>query len=94
MVIITQNKQAIWQFNDITRLHVTGTGTGIQAVAQNGSGGEIAKYKNRDQCIIALGMLVAAIDANENTFSFPGENELQRNIQHSVSGGGKRHGGS
>ncbi len=48
MVIITQNKQAMWRFDDITRLRVTGTGTGIQAVAQNGSGGEIAKYRNRN----------------------------------------------
>lgn len=40
MAIYTQNRQAVWNFADISRLHVTGNGTGIQAVAKNGAGGE------------------------------------------------------
>ena len=26
MIILTQNKQAVWNFDDISRLHVTGRG--------------------------------------------------------------------
>jgi len=40
IVIYTQNRQAVWNFADISRFHVTGNGTGIQAVAKNGAGGE------------------------------------------------------
>lgn len=94
MILYTQNKQAIWNFDDISRLHVTGTGAGIQAVAKNGSGGEIAKYRNRDQSTCVMGMLVSAIDAGERTFTFPSEMELEHAKQHGASGGGKRHGGS
>ena len=36
----------------------------------------------------------AAIDADERTFIFPTEKELEHAKQHSATGGGKRHGGS
>lgn len=94
MVILTQNKQAIWNFDDISRLHVTGNGTGIQAVAKNGAGGEVAKYKNREQCTWVLGMLMSAVSSEERCFSFPEERELEYAKQHGSSGGGRRHGGS
>lgn len=94
MILVTQNKQAVWNFDDISRLHVTGSGTGIQAVAKNGAGGEIAKYKNRDQCVCVLMMLETAIRADERTFSFPNVESLEHVKYHSSSGGGKRHGGS
>ena len=61
MIILTQNKQAIWNFDDISRLHVTGRGTGIQAVARNGSGGEVAQYRDREQATYVMEMLASAI---------------------------------
>ena len=73
---------------------MTGNGTGIQAVAKNGAGGELARYKNREQCTYVLGMLMSAFDAGEQTFIFPTEKELEHAKQHSAAGGGKRHGGS
>lgn len=94
MIIFTQNRQAIWNFDDISRLHVTGNGTGIQAVGRNGSGGEIARYRNREQCTYVLGMLESAINAGDNTFCFPQERELEHAKQHGSTGGGSRHGGS
>ena len=94
MAIYTQNRQAVWNFADISRLHVTGNGTGIQAVAKNGAGGEIARYKSREQCTYVLEMLMSAIDADERTFIFPAEKEFEHAKQHSATGGGKRHGGS
>lgn len=94
MIIFTQNKQAVWNFDDMSRLHVTGTGTGIQAVGRNGSGGEIARYRNREWCVYALEMLISAIEAGDKTFTFPNEREMEHRTAHGVSGGGKRHGGS
>lgn len=94
MVIITQNKQALWNFDDISRIHVTGNGTGLQAVGRNGAGGEIAKYKSREQCTFVLGMLESAIAAEERTFAFPTIESIQHNTIHRSSGGGSRHGGS
>lgn len=94
IVIYTQNRQAVWNFADISRFHVTGNGTGIQVVAKNGAGGEVARYKNRGQCTYVLEMLMSALNADERTFTFPAEMELEHAKQHSATGGGKRHGGS
>ena len=93
MAIHSQNRQAIWNYDDISRFHVTGNGQGIQAVAKNGAGGELAKYRNREQCTFVLEMLFSAIDAGESAFRFPTENEIEHSKQHGISGG-KRHGGS
>ena len=94
MIIISQNEQALWNLDDISRLHVTGTGTGIQAVGRNGAGGEVAKYVNREQCTYVLGMFASAIAADERTFAFPSVEAIQHNKMHRSSGGGSRHGGS
>ena len=94
MAIYTQNRQAVWNFADISRLHVTSNGTGIQAVAKNGAGGEIARYKSREQCTYVLEMLMSAIETDELTFTFPMEEEVTYAEQHNSTGGGKRHGGS
>ena len=94
MIILTQNKQAIWNFDDISRLHVTGRGTGIQAVARNGSGGEVAQYRDREQATDDMEMLASAISVQENVFAFPSEWALQHDKQHTSTGGGKRHGSS
>lgn len=83
IAIYTQNRQAVWNFADISRFHVTGNGTGIQAVAKNGAGGELARYKNREQCTYVLEMLMSAFDADERTFVFPTEKELEHAKQHS-----------
>ena len=94
MVIYSQSRQAIWNFDDVSRLHVTGQGTGIQIVARNGSGGEVAKYHNREQASFVLGMFVSAVAAGDKTFDFPTETEMEHAKQHGSNGGGKRHGGS
>lgn len=94
IAIYTQNKQAVWNYADISRFHVTGNGTGIQAVAKNGAGGELARYRNREQCTYVLGMLMSALESDERTFSFPEERELEYAKQQGSTGGGKRHGGS
>lgn len=94
IAIYTQSKQAVWNFADISRFHVTGNGTGIQAVAKNGAGVELARYKSREQCTYALWMLISALEADERTFAFPTEGEIEYAKQHSSTGGGKRHGGS
>ena len=91
IAIYTQNRQAVWNFSDISRLH---DGTGIQAMAKNGAGGEVARYKSREQCTYVLEMLMSAIDADERTFTFPAEKELEHAKQHGATGGGKRHGSS
>ena len=95
--IYTQNKQAIWNYDDVSRIHITGSGKGINVVAKGGAGGEAAKYRTRDQCIYVMEMLMAALAADDRTFVFPGEVELEQQMQHmrhSCSGGGSRHGGS
>ena len=94
IAIYTQNRQAVWNLSDISRVYITSNGTGIQAVTKNGAGGELARYKNREQCTYVLGTLISAIDADERTFVFPTEKELEHAKQHSTAGGGKRHGGS
>lgn len=96
MIIFTQNRQAVWNFDDISRLHITGNGTGIQAVAKNGSGGEVAKYRSREQCTFVLGMFESAVSADEQTFSFPTIEEITYAKQHrsTVSIKANRHGGS
>ena len=94
IVIYTQNRQAVWSFADISRFHVTGNGTGIQAVAKNGAGGELARYRNREQCTYVLGMLMSALEDDERVFVFPTEQEIEYAKQHGSTGGGKRHGGS
>lgn len=92
--ILTQNKQALWNFDDISRLHITASGRAIQAVGKNGSGGEIAKYINREQCTYVLDMFISAIEAGDITFTFPTEISLEHAKQYTSNGGGKRHGGS
>ena len=57
-------------------------------------GSEIARYKSREQCTYVLEMLMSALDADERTFIFPAEKEIEHAKQHSATGGGKRHGGS
>ena len=94
MIILTQNKQAIWNFDDISRLHVTGRGTGIQAVARNGSGGEVAQYRDREQATFVMEMMASAISAGDSVFYFPAERELLHAKQHTSKGGGSRHGSS
>ncbi len=94
MIILTQNKQAVWNFDDISRLYVTGRGTGIQTVARNGSGGEVAQYQNREQATYVMEMLTSAISAGDSVFAFPSERELQHAKQHTSTGGGSRHGSS
>lgn len=94
IAIYTQNRQAVWNFADISRFHVTGNGTGIQAVAKNGAGGELAKYRNREQCTYVLGMLMSALEDDERVFVLPTEQEIEYAKQHGSTGGGKRHGGS
>ena len=92
MAIYSQSRQVVWNYADISRIHTTGTGTGIQVIAKNGSGGELAKYRNREQCTYVLGMLMSALETNENTFTFPTESEIEYAKQHGSTGGGKRHG--
>lgn len=94
MIIMTQGRAAIWNFDDLSRLHITGNGTGIQAVARNGGGGEVARYRNREQCIYVMEMFLASVAAEDRAFIFPAEKELEFAKQHGSSGGGKRHGGS
>ena len=94
IAIYTQNRQAVWNYDDLSRLHVTGNGTGIQAMAKNGAGGELARYRSREQCTFVLGMLISAIESDEKVFTFPTEQEIEYANQHSATGGGKRHGGS
>ena len=94
MILYTQNRQAVWNFDDTSRLHITGQGTGIQIVARNGSGGEVAKYRNREQATFVMGMFVSAVENGEKAFAFPTEIEMEHAKQHGSSGGGKRHGGS
>ena len=94
MILLTQNKQAIWNFDDISRLHVTGRGTGIQVVARNGSGGEVAQYRDREQATFVMEMMASAISAGDSVFYFPAERELLHAKQHTSTGGGSRHGGS
>ena len=94
MIILTQNKQAIWNFDDISRLHVTGRGTGIQAVARNGSGGEVAQYRDREQATFVMEMMASAISAGDSVFYFPAERELLHAKQHTSKVGGSRHGSS
>ncbi len=94
MIILTQNRQCAWNSADISRIYVTGTGKGIQAVTPHGSGGEVAQYRDRERCTYVLGMLAAAVDAGERSFVFPAETELEHARTHTSSGGGARHGGS
>ena len=94
MIIVGQNKRVVWNFDDVSRVHVTGRGTGIQAVARNGSGGEVAQYRDREQSTYVMEMLSSAISAQENVFAFPSERELQHAKQHTSTGGGSRHGSS
>ena len=94
MIILAQNKQVIWNFDDISRIHVTGRGTGIQVVARNGSGGEVGQYRDREQSTYVMEMLASAIFAQEIVFALPSERELQHAKQHTTRGGGSRHGGS
>ena len=94
IAIYAQNRQAIWNYTDISRVHVTRDGTGIQVVAKNGTGGELARYRNREQCTFVLEMLISAIETDELTFTFPMEDEVTYAKQHNSTGGGKRHGGS
>jgi hypothetical protein len=66
-------------------------------VTKNGAGGEAAKYRTREQCIFVMEMLMTALDADDRTFVFPEETELEQRMlhkRHSSSGGGNRHGGS
>ena len=94
MLIVAQNRQAVWNSDNISKIHVTGTGTGIQAVERNGSGGELGKYRDREQCTFVLGMLESAVSSDERTFTFPTIEEIGHRTIHHSSGGGKRHGGS
>jgi hypothetical protein len=94
MILLGQNKQVIWNFDDISRLHVTGRGTGIQAIGRNGAGGELAQYRNREQASYVLEMLASAISADDRLFTFPSEQELLHAKQHTSTGGGSRHGSS
>ena len=94
MIIVTQNRQAIWNFDDVSRLHITGRGTGIQVIAKNGSGGEAAQYRNRDQATFVIGMFQSAVAADDRVFAFPTQGELTFAKQHGSSGGGSGHGGS
>lgn len=94
MILVTQNRQAIYNFDDVSRLYVTGRGTGIQAVTKNGSGGEVAQYRSREQATFVMGMFQAAAAADDRTFVFPTQEELTFASQHGSSGGGHRHGGS
>ena len=96
--LFTQNRQAVWNYdNSVSYLHITKSGNSINVVTKNGAGGEAAKYRTREQCIFVMEMLMAALEADDRTFVFPGEVELEQRMQHmrhSSSGGGSRHGGS
>jgi len=94
MIIVGQNKRVVWNFDDVSRVHVTGRGTGIQVVARNGSGGEVAQYRDREQATFVMEMMASAISAGDSVFSFPSERELQHAKQHTSTGGGSRHGSS
>lgn len=94
IAIYTQNRQAVWNFADISRVYVNSNGAGIQVAAKNGAGGELGRYKNREQCTYVLQMFMSALEADERTFAFPTEREIEHAKQHSSTGGGKRHGGS
>lgn len=94
IAIYAQNRQVVWNYMDISRFHITGNGTGIQAVAKNGAGGELARYRNREQCTFVLSMLMAALESDDRTFTFPTEREIEHAKQNGATGGGKRHGGS
>ena len=96
--LFTQNRQAIWNYDSsVSCLHITKSGNSINVVTKNGAGGEAAKYRTREQCIFVMEMLMAALEADDRTFAFPGEVELEQrmlHMRHSSSGGGSRHGGS
>ena len=76
MIIVTQNRQVIYNFDDVSRLYVTGRGTGIQAVTRNGSGGEVAQYHSREQATMVMGMLQSAVTADDRAFVFPAQDEF------------------
>lgn len=94
MILVNQTKQAIWNFDDVSRLHVNGQRNGIQVVARNGSGGELGRYRGQEQCTYVMELFAAAIAADDKVFVFPTEVELEHARQHGTSGGGRRHGGS
>lgn len=96
--LFTQNRQAVWNYDSsVSYLHITKSGNSINVVTKNGAGGEAAKYRTREQCIFVMEMLMAALEADDRTFAFPEEAELEQRMlhkRHSSSGGGNRHGGS
>jgi hypothetical protein len=94
MILFTQNKQAIWNFDDVSRLHLTSQGNAVVLVSKNGAGGEMGKYRSREQAVFVMGMLISAVESDERSFCFPTEQELEHAKQHGSSGGGSRHGGS
>ena len=94
MILFTQNRHAIWNFDDISRIHISGTGTSILVVTRTGNGGELAKYRTREQTVFVMGMIESAIVAQERSFALPTERELEHPRQHGSRGGGSDHGGS
>lgn len=96
MLIVSQNRSVVWDFGDSARLFITGGKPAIQIAVTGGSGGEVAKYRSREQYIDAMAAFAASYGANDRVFYFPEEAELQAAVQHrsGVSTRSNRHGGS
>lgn len=96
MLIFIQSHQAVWNFDDVSRINVNGSGTGIVLTTRNGNGGELGKYRNREVCTYVMEMLVSAIEDGEPSFTFPTEESLEHARQHGskVTNRKVSHGGS
>jgi len=78
MLIVTQNERAVWNCDDMQRLHITSKNTQINLIAKNGSGGEVASYRSLETCIAAMQDFVAACEAGATSYRFLTEDEFNK----------------
>ena len=71
MTIIGQNKGIIANYDNIQEIFIGADRTTIKIDFTSGRGCEAARYPAKEDCLLALERLSAAIEAGDKVFEFP-----------------------
>ena len=96
MLIVAQSGKCVYNMDDLSKIHIDGTGRKCVAVSRNGSGGCVGEYERAEQAEAVLGMFASAYAGEEKIFEFPSRDSVNGTMRHGshVTTKETRHGGS
>lgn len=95
MIIMNQQRSCLYNWEDVARAYVSGSGLTVCMISRSGQGGELGRYNRQDHARTALAMMGAAIRDGETMFEFPSAESFSQMVhREQVKTKANKHGGS